>query len=401
VVIRRNSNDSQYKSYRKATELEDDNPQKALDLYHKLADQNTKFRKDVLSAGIIGFLAGFILASMVSRWTGLEKESIYLPLIWYSTGFFIVSFWWAVKERTDIKGPLPFLSALVAAPIFAFVKLFAVAITAIFTILIIAPALYAFLGIASYAYHVVTGAPFVFFEYANMPNIIFYVYLPIFAVLFTWGFLCLVVFDVSIPAGIPIKIIRRVIKYKKRKILSDLVLFFMVLATIFQLYSGNIFYGNFIGGVVFSLIGGALTGAALAPTDRDKLLANLFRIAQASCFVRIQDSFAAYYPLKDVHENDYGNSQLVRNLATAVSFISDNVELRNRKTLFRWAPGGVYIGPYEFHGLIHFKSKKRSSSEIGEYVIKAQTLMNETEYDNYRDFVADSIEKTEKLISFS
>lgn len=379
------------KLYRQASNLEEADPDKALKIYDKLARENLEFHRGVLLLATIGFIIGFLIAFFVGQSVGIGKQSIVLPLIWYGAGLTIALLSWAPKAMPEMRDRHLLWVPVMAAGL-AFAKLFEVCILPIVTILLAAPLLFAFLGIASYIHYIISGAPFVWFTASNLPPSIYVIYLPVAALFLAVAFLILVEFDVSAPATISMKVVLRVINLKKRESLFNLFLFVTVLSIVFGWYPDNVFYNNIIVGIILSVVAGTLTGFAFAPIERDNLLANLYRIAKARCLIHMNCEFEANFPLKDVYEDrdSYRRSihaANLENLQIAVSLICEKRELKQRKTLFQLTRHGIYFRPHRV-----------SDEDIMAYL---NDLREPSTGDEYGGIVSDNIEKTKNLVSLS
>lgn len=388
--------------YKQASNLETSNAEQALKLYEKLEDTNSKFYMDIFLAGVIGFVIGYVVVLFSGQSWGIEKDSLILPLIWYYIGLTLTMLLWAPRDNNWTRGVrllyVPIFSIVIAA-----LKLIEVAFSFVIVLLIAAVPIFAVYAVMSVVWYFLFKGPFVWvLPFDTVPAVDW----TIFAICFTASFLFLAVFDVSIPKTVSVKRVVRVMRLKKRESLSTIVLLISMLSVGFGWYSDNVFYHNFIVGIILSVIIGGLLGLSFARLEKDKIIANLYRLAKARCLIRMNCDFETYFPLRYVFEdrkvvvpgsNYVSDEHVLVNLMYATIVISENRELKKRKTLFKWAPWGVYIGSHEFHNGIHMRSKPSSRKEFLAYADEARRLMKDNKYDVYREIIADNIEKTEQL----
>jgi len=388
--------------YKQASNLEMSNAEQALKLYEKLEDANSKFYMDIFLAGVIGFVIGYIIVLFGGQSWGIEKDSPVLPLIWYYIGLTITILLWAPRDNSWTRGAR-LLYVPIVAIVIAAIKFIEVAFSFVIVLLIAAVPIFAVYTIISVVRYFLSEGPFVWVLPLNtVPAVDWTIY----AICFTASFLFLAVFDVSIPKTLSVKRVLRVMRLKKRESLSTIVLLISMLSVGFGWYSDNVFYYNLIVGIILSVITGGLIGFSLACLEKDKIIANLCRLAKARCLVRMNYDFETYFPLRYVFEdrkvmvpgsNYVSDEHVLENLMYATIVISENRELKKRRTLFKWAPWGVYIGSHEFHSGIHTRSKPSSRKEFLAYTDEARRLMKDNKYDVYREIIADNIEKTEQL----
>ena len=283
----------------------------------------------------------------------------------------------------EVRGARIFAVPIMAIVV-AFGKILEKTLGAFIIIVVATLPLLVLYGVINLIRYLVFGAPFIWLSIADMPPAI---YLPIFVICATATFLFLVVFDVSIPATISIKLVLRVIKLKKRQVLPILGLYLTLLSMGLGWYTDSVFYGNVIVGVVLSIVVGMLIGIAFAHIDRDRLLANLYWIAKARCLIRMNCDFEASFPLREVHEKRYDDSTVIENLHMATSLISERKEVKQRRTLFLWTRSGP-----------HFRAHRISQEDITACINDLRVPLID---DEYREIISDNIEKTKNLMSFS
>jgi len=388
--------------YERASDVEKSDAEQALKLYEKLENANSKFYTDIFLAGIVGFIIGYIVALFGGESWGIEKDSPILPLIWYYIGFTITMLLWAPRENSWTRGAR-FLYVPIGSAVIAALKLIEVAFSLAIVLLIAAVPIYAVYTVISVFRYFFSEGPFVWvLPFDTIPAVDW----TIFTICFTVSFLFLAVFDVSIPKTVSVKRVLRVIRLKKRESLSTIVLLISMLSIGFGWYSNNVFYHNFIVGIILSMVTGGLIGFAFASIEKDKIKANLYRLAKARCLIRMNCDFETYFPLRYVYEDrmvvapdaKYAEEEpLIMNLLYATIVISENRELKKRQTLFKWAPWGIYLGYHEFHKGIHMRSKQTSHKEFMAYTDETRRLSEDSKYEAYREIVADNIEKTNQL----
>lgn len=393
--------------YGKALKLEETNPQKALKLYSRLESENSKFHPDIFAAGIIGFVLGFVLISYGSAYIGIEKDSLALPLIWYTIGLTIVELRWLPKVSRWARGARLLLVPIMVIPIAA-MKMIEVIFSFFIMILIAAVPIFAVYSIISVFHYFISGDPFVWFWSLSATATIRW---SIEALFFTASFLFLAVFDVSIPKVPSIRLIFRVMRLKKREALSMLVLYASLIMFSLGWYTDNAFYTDFTTGITLSVIIGGLIGFSFASLERDHLLANLYRLAKARCLIRMNRDFETYFPLRYAYDDrkveepgakHMTEEPILRRLLYATFSMTENRELKKRRTLLKWAPWGLFIGWYYlgtnlFFGIIHHRNQPVSHEKFLEHTDKARRLMKNYKYDKYREIIEGSIEKTENL----
>jgi len=389
-----------------ALKLEKTNPQKALKLYSRLESGNSKFHPDILAAGIIGFVLGFVLIFYGAKYVGIAKDSLVLPLIWYTIGLAIIELRWLPKVSRWAKGARLLFVPIMAIPMAA-IKMVEVIFSFFIMILIAAAPIFAVYSIISVAHYFISGGPFVWFWSLSAASTIRW---SIEAVFFTLSFLFLAVFDVSIPKVPSVRLILRVIRLKKREALSMLVFYLSLVLFSLGWYTDNVFYTDFITGITLSLVTGGLIGFSFAGLERDHLLANLYRLAKARCLICMNHDFETYFPLRYVHEDlkieepdveSVTEEPILKNLLYATLSVTDNRELKSRKTLFKWSPWGTYIGSHYLRGGIHFKNKPVSHKDFLEFTGEARRLSTDDKYEKYREIIEGSIENTENLEALS
>ena len=380
-------------SYRQASDLEETNPGKALKIYDKLEHENLEFRKYILLFGIIGFSVGFIIAFFARQY--IVSHKYIAPLaIWYGIGF-ITTFglYYAARikreplTKSEVKKlKYQFLTVPVLAVLAPFLQLLELCLY-IFITVVFAEIIF---GILGFIYHIVSGVPFI--SPLLLPDMPIYIYFPVISISFIIVFLILVVFDASIPSKISVKLILRVMKLKMREVLSMLILFFSIILIFLGKYPANIFYDNFITGLVMSVIIGTVLGFAMAYIEKNHILGNLYRIAKSRCLIRMDRDFETNFLLKDVllKPNPFtggylaSTDQSIEYLAKTVSLIQERRELKQRKTLFMLLPGPrIWIRPHRI-----FEKDIMGAIDI----VRTSICDNE-----YREILSDNIQRTENL----
>jgi len=389
---------------REAVKLETTNPSEALKLYSQLESENAEFYKGIFTAGMIGFILGFIVIFYGAEYMGIEKESLLLPLIWYSIGFLILLSIWAPKASRRFRGANIFWIPLVAV-FYAGAKMIEAIFFFISMLIIALVSTLAIYSIIRVIHYFIFGGPFVFNSLFEVDAVRWPISI-LFIALFIASFLFLGLFDVSIPKRPTIPLIFRVIRLKKREALSTMALFVVLILLALGWYSDNVFYYNLPVGLGLSIITGGLIALALSSGEKDHLLANLYRLAKARCLIRMDHDFEAYFPLRYTHEDRKVEKPgakrstvepLLKRLFYATVIITDNRNVRNRKTLFKWSDWGTYVGSHEFRDGRHFKNEISPLEYFHEFTDSARTLMEKDEYSEYREFIKASIENTEKL----
>ena len=151
-------------SYRQASDLEETDPEKALEIYNKLEHENLDFRQNILLLGIIGFSIGFVIAFFVVQ--SIASHKYITPLaIWYGIGItttFGLHFAATIKmeQLTKLEAKklkYQFLLIPVMAIFVPIAQGLELACLLIITILF-AEGIF---GILSVIYHIVSGAPFI------------------------------------------------------------------------------------------------------------------------------------------------------------------------------------------------------------------------------------------------
>ena len=379
-------------SYRQASYLEETDPGKALKIYDKLEHENLEFHKYILLFGIIGFSIGFIIAFFVRQYITSHRD-IVATAIWYGIGFTtIFGLYSAARIKMEPLTKLQvkklkyqFLTLPVLAFLSPFLQLLELGLF-IFITIVFGEIIF---GILGFIYHIVSGVPFI--SPLSLPNMPIYIYFPVFLISFIIVFLTLVVFDAIIPSKISLKLILRVMKIRMREVLPMLILFFSIILIFLGKYPDNLFYDNFITGLVISVIIGTVFGFVMAYIERDHRLGNLYRIAKARCLIRMDRDFETNFLLKDVILKPHpftstdlaSTDQSIKDLAVAVSLIQERRELKKRRTLFMLLPGRIWIRPHRI-----FEKDIRGAIDI----VRTSICDNE-----YREILTDNIQRTKNL----
>ena len=288
--------------YQKASDLEETNPEEALEIYNKLEKENKEFHKYILLTSIICPIFAFIIALFVVQFIS-SHQTIATVLVLSVIGFgpplliFGSKYFKQGERHTGVKvKPIErALWVLLTGPIAILGGLITIVFLVLGTLLIEA----IFLIPLSVVYPLLTGAPFILPE--NIKILLFFVF-----------FIPFFLFVVSEVRLIPFSIRRILMKIPVGlKLRSGNILKFIASTAVGIAIVGGgalgILYEDVLSGVIVYCFTGLLVGLAFSRgVEKDFILGNLYRIARARCLIRLDRHAEASYRLKIfVHHPDY------------------------------------------------------------------------------------------------
>lgn len=330
--------------YKQASDLEENNPEEALEIYKKLEHENKEVDIDIFTLGILCPPIAFIIAFFFVQSIEIHKV-LATVLIWCGIGFappYLLFVTREIRVRKLKRDPQEddVILKIFSGAFGIFICAFAEIIQLILTIIIAAFFEGVILTILSFIYHIMFGAPFVSLQY-----------LPIYIQLPTFVFCFIIVFifmasDVPITHLSSIKWIMIGLKLKFKKIL----VFTLTLSLMLILGGGSIgiFYDNIIYGIIISVWAGTVIGVAFGWIERDYLLGNLYRIAKARCLIRTGHHIEAHYLLSEIEVDlDFPHSNKIINLVWAMRLTIENAPRKDIMGYINEADSSVVDNKYE------------------------------------------------------
>lgn len=349
------------KLYRQASRIENKHPEKALKIYRKLERDNLEMRRDVLLIGTIFPLIGFLAAFFIIQSLAYQADVVRV-VIWCVVGFTPVVLYSLIRKnpaKWSSRGYIFTTRDMFIYPLIAFCQLFLMCLLAAilaFVLLLIMSFNVGFDGLLTVG----------FWWFPSFPpwgdDTPYFILWPILIVSFIFSFIYLST-EIPLARIFSIRSILLAVKSNFKAILFWILP--ILLALILVGGFTGFFYDNFTHGAILSLIMGITFGFILAPVEREKFIAELYRIAKIRCLMRMHRNFEAEFLL-----------------TTKKDVMRGKVDASNRTI---W---------YLTCALLH-TVKKTQREDALECINKAFSSLPDNEY---RETLSDSIRKTRNFI---